>query len=93
MDTFAVLYTMVDIELSNHHRPEHIEFLRGLIRTGRVESGWKFPQYAVKAIQGVLICRAHSAEEVAGWFANDPVIRSGARTFEVKPAQAMTITA
>ncbi len=93
MNLFAVIYTMVDIDSSNHHRPEHVEFLRGLIRDGRIECGWKFPHYEPGAIQGVLFCRAETAADVAGWFAADPVIVAGARTFEVKPAQAMTITA
>lgn len=93
MNLFAVVYTMVDVESSNRHRPEHVEFLRGLLRAGRIECGWKFPDYAPGEIQGVLFCRAETAEEVAGWFAEDPVIKAGARTFTVKAAQGMTVTA
>lgn len=91
MNLFALIYTMVDVDSSNRNRPAHIEFLRELVRTGKIECGWKFPGYEAGAIQGVLFCRASSQDEVAGWFANDPVIRTGARTFEVRPAQAMEV--
>ncbi len=93
MNLFALIYTMHDIELSNSHRPAHVEFLRQLIREKKIECGWKFPNYAAGEIQGVLFCRAQTSAEVAKWFANDPVIKSGARTFDVREALPMQITA
>jgi hypothetical protein len=41
----------------------------------------------------MLICRAASKETVNGWFKDDPVILGGARTFEVREAQAMEVQA
>lgn len=91
MNSYALIYTMRDVEKNAANRPAHIEFLRELLRQGRIETGWKFPQYEPGAIQGLLICRARSKEEVASWFARDPVIVAGARSFEVREAQAMQV--
>jgi uncharacterized protein YciI len=91
MKQFALIYTMVDIKRSNANRPAHVAFLRNLVETGRIETGWKFPHYEPGAIQGVLICRADSKEDVAEWFREDPVIATGARTFEVREALPMSV--
>lgn len=91
MKLFGVIYTMVDIDLSNARRPEHLIFLRELMAEGKIQTGWKFPHYEAGAIQGTLICAAESAEEVAGWFRQDPVIMAGARTFEVREALPMSL--
>lgn len=93
MKLFALIYTMVDIELSNRHRPEHVAFLADLVRAGKIECGWKFPQYEPGALQGILFCRANAAEDVRGWFAADPVIVSGARTIDVREALPMSVGA
>ncbi|MDB5750035.1 MAG: YCII-related domain protein [Ramlibacter sp.] len=93
MNTYALIYTMRDVDRNAEHRPAHIEFLRALLRQGRIQTGWKFPQYEAGAIQGVLICQGESAAEVAGWFERDPVITSGARTFEVREALPMAVQA
>jgi hypothetical protein len=53
----------------------------------------KFPDYYDGCIQGVLIAEASSKEEVASWFAKDPVISSGARTFEVREYEKMGVKA
>ncbi len=42
-------------------------------------------------IQAVLICKANSKAEVAQWFDKDPVVSSGARTYEVRDAEKMAI--
>lgn len=91
MKLFGVIYTMVDIELSNARRPEHLVFLRKLLAEGKIKTGWKFPRYEPGAIQGTLICAAETAEEVAEWFRQDPVILAGARTFEVREALPMSL--
>ncbi len=93
MNTYALIYTMVDADKSAQHRTAHVEFLRHLVRTGKIETGWKFPDYQAGQVQGMLICKAASADEVRGWFAQDPVIVSGARTFQVLAAQAMSVGA
>ena len=93
MKTFALIYTMLDIELSNRHRPEHVKFLADLVRNGKIDSGWKFPHYEPGALQGILLCRAETADEVRAWFAHDPVIVAGARTFEVREALPMSVGA
>lgn len=93
MKSYALIYTMVDIDKSNANRPEHVAFLRELVRAGKIETGWKFPNYEPGALQGVLICKAETREEVESWFRNDPVIRAGARTFEVREAQIMSVGA
>ncbi len=93
MNTYALIYTMVDAEKNAAHRPAHIEFLRGLVREGKIETGWKFPDYKSGQIQGVLICKAETAEDVVGWFSQDPVIVGGARTFQVLAAQGMSVGA
>jgi uncharacterized protein YciI len=91
MKLFALIYTMIDIELSNANRPAHLEFLRRLVAEGKLETGWKFPHYEKGALQGLLICKAGSAEEVTAWFREDPVIATGARTFEVREALPMSV--
>ncbi|NWK96209.1 hypothetical protein DM806_11135 [Sphingobium lactosutens] len=91
MKLFGVIYTMLDIELSNMKRPEHIAFLQRLREQGRIETGWKFPHYERGAIQGTIICRGESSQEVASWFMEDPVVLAGARTFEVREALPMSI--
>jgi uncharacterized protein YciI len=91
MKLFALIYTMVDIDESNRRRPEHVAFLADLVRSGRIECGWKFPHYEVGALQGILFCRAETADEVRGWFALDPVILAGARTIDVREALPMSV--
>lgn len=91
MTAYALIYKMVDIEKNAANRPGHMEFLRGMLRAGRISSGWKFPDYENGMIQAILICEAHSKEDVATWFKDDPVISSGARTFEVRDAEKMAI--
>lgn len=91
MKLFALIYTMVDVDLSNRHRPEHVAFLAELVSSGKIECGWKFPDYEPGALQGILFCRAESAAQVRNWFASDPVIVSGARKFEVREALPMSV--
>lgn len=91
MGTYALIYKIVDMEKNAANRPPHVEFLRGLLREGKIETGWKFPDYDTGLIQAVLICKADTKEEVASWFEKDPVISSGARTFEVRDAEKMAI--
>lgn len=93
MKLFALIYTMLDIELSNRHRPEHVAFLSDLVSRGKIECGWKFPHYEPGALQGILFCRAETADEVCAWFSRDPVIVARARTFEVREAQPMSVGA
>ena len=84
MAKYAVIYTTLSVEASNRVRPQHIEFLKDMIGKGRVVDGMKFPDYYDGCIQGVLIAEGGSKQEVAEWFRKDPVITSGARTFEVR---------
>ena len=93
MKLFALIYTMVDIELSNLHRPEHVAFLADLVRSGKIECGWKFPHYEPGALQGILFCRAETENEVRDWFSRDPVIVAGARTIDVREALPMSVGA
>lgn len=91
MGLYAVLYTMVDVDLNAKHRPEHIEFLKGLLIEEKVVDGMKFPDYHAGGVQGVLICSAKSKEEVQGWFDKDPVILAGARTYVVRDYLPMQV--
>lgn len=91
MKLFALIYTMVDVDLSNRHRPEHVAFLAELVRGGKIECGWKFPDYEPGALQGILFCRAENAAQVRDWFTRDPVVASGARTCEVREALPMSV--
>lgn len=91
MGTYALIYTIVDMEKNAANRPPHVEFLRSMLREGKIETGWKFPDYQAGLVQAVLICKAESKQQVAGWFQNDPVIVAGARTFEVRDAEKMAI--
>lgn len=91
MNLYATIYTMLDIELNAKHRPEHIEFLKDLLRDGKIVDGMKFPDYYAGGIQGVLICSAKSREEVRLWFEKDPVILSGARTFVIRDYLPMQV--
>ena len=43
--------------------------------------------------EGILFCRAETADEVRAWFSRDPVIVARARTFEVREAQPMSVGA
>lgn len=91
MKEYAVIYRIISVEESTRHRPQHVEYLRSLLRDGHIVDGMKFPDYYDGCIQGVLICKANSKEEVAGWFERDPVISSGARVFEVREFERMSI--
>lgn len=91
MASYALIYRIVDMDKNAAHRPAHVEFLREQLRAGHIVTGWKFPDYDKGLVQAVLICNAESKAEVAGWFEQDPVISSGARTFEVREAQEMAI--
>jgi len=91
MGTYALIYKIVDMEKNAANRPAHVEFLRSMLRDGKIDTGWKFPDYQAGMTQAVLICQANSKEEVANWFAQDPVITAGARTFEVRDAEKMAI--
>jgi uncharacterized protein YciI len=88
---YALIYHMVDVKKSNEMRPAHVEFLKGLLREGKIVDGCKFPDYKNGHVQGMLVCKAESKEEVASWFEQDPVISSGARTFEVRDYEVMSI--
>ncbi|CAN5721041.1 hypothetical protein BH09PSE5_BH09PSE5_07390 [soil metagenome] len=87
MRTFALIYTMVDMEKNAANRPAHVEFLKGLMAAGKIDTAWKFPDYQPGLIQAVMICRAESKEEVRKLFSEDPVVVSGARTIEVREAE------
>lgn len=87
MGTFAVIYKIVDMEKNAAHRPQHVEYLKKLSGEGKIRTGWKFPDYQAGLVQGVLICNAASKDEVRAWFEKDPVIASGARSFEVRDAE------
>lgn len=91
MNLYATIYTMLDVDLNTKHRPEHIEFLKDLLREGKIVDGMKFPDYHAGGIQGVLVCTANSKEEVKSWFDQDPVIRAGARTFVVRDYLPMQV--
>ena len=58
MATYAVIYKIVDMEKNAANRPQHVEYLRKLLREGKIETGWKFPDYQAGLVQGVLICKA-----------------------------------
>ena len=88
---YAVIYTMLDIERNAGCRPRHVDFLRRLLREGKVVEGMKFPDYRPGGVQGVLVCEAASREEVAAWFEEDPVIAEGARRFEVRDYEPMSL--
>lgn len=91
MTQYAVIYKTIKVEASNAVRPQHIEFLKGMLREGKVVDGMKFPDYYDGCVQGVLVVEGNSKEEVASWFAKDPVISSGARTFEVREYEKMAV--
>ena len=88
-----MIYTMLDPDKNAGVRPQHVAYLTNLLRQGKIETGWKFPDYKPGQVQGFLICNASSKEEVEGWFEQDPVIMAGARTFQVLGAQFMQIRA
>jgi uncharacterized protein YciI len=90
---YALIYKMIDIDKNVSNRPEHVDFLRRLLREGKIIAGWKFPEYEQGQLQGVLICKAGSKNEVESWFRQDPIISSGARTFEVRLAEEMAVKA
>jgi uncharacterized protein YciI len=90
---YALIYKMIDINKNVSNRPEHVDFLRRLLREGKIIAGWKFPEYEPGQLQGVLICKARSKNEVESWFTQDPIISSGARTFEVRLAEEMAVKA
>ena len=90
---YALIYKMIDVNKNASNRSEHVEFLRRLLREGKIITGWKFPEYEPGQLQGVLICKAGSKNEVESWFRHDPIISSGARTFEVRFAEEMAVRA
>ena len=90
---YALIYKMIDINKNVSNRPEHVDFLRRLLREGKIIAGWKFPEYEPGQLQGALICQARSKNEVESWFTQDPIISSGARTFEVRLAEEMAVKA
>jgi hypothetical protein len=42
---YALIYKMIDINKNVSNRPEHVDFLRRLLREGKIIAGWKFPEY------------------------------------------------
>ena len=60
-------------------------------RTTLLESLVQRRHYEPGALQGILFCRAQTAEEVRGWFEKDPVIVAGARTIDVREALPMSV--
>lgn len=91
MKKYAVIYRIISVESSNALRPKHVEYLKSLLAAGHVVDGMKFPDYYDGCIQGVLVCQANSKEEVKAWFDKDPVISGGARTYEVREYEPMSL--
>ena len=71
MSLFAVIYRYADAAAElDEHRPRHRDHLRGLHEAGRlVVSG---PLAEGGGPGALLIFRADSAEQVAGWLDDDP---------------------
>jgi uncharacterized protein len=71
MSLFAVIYRYADDAAAlDDHRPRHRDHLRGLHEAGRlVVSG---PLAEGGGPGALLIFRADSAEQVAGWLDDDP---------------------
>lgn len=90
---YAVIYRILSVEANTGLRPKHVDYLKSLLAAGRVVDGMKFPDYYDGCIQGVLVCEAGSKEEVRSWFEQDPVVTGGARTFEVREYEPMSLRA
>jgi uncharacterized protein YciI len=87
MATFALVYTMVDMEKNAANRPAHIAFLKGMREAGRIETAWKFPDVQNGLLHSFVICTADSKEQVRRWFMEDPTVSTGARTIDVRDAE------
>ncbi|SFL54070.1 YciI family protein [Salibacterium qingdaonense] len=79
MKLFAVLLPLKDKELSQTHRPEHLQFLEEQRNKGNVAANGKFTDGS----GGLVIYRMPDKEAVEELVLNDPFVKHGARHYHI----------
>ncbi|KIL35814.1 hypothetical protein SD71_10430 [Cohnella kolymensis] len=79
MKYFAVITTMLSLELNKQYREEHLDYLKGLSKEGKVFAKGRFSD----GTGGLVIYKADAIEDVRSMVENDPFIFQGARSYEI----------
>lgn len=79
MKYYAAITKMLDLELNNRLRPEHLDYLKGLGKQGKIFAKGKFTDET----GGMVIYKGESLEEIRSCVENDPFIKLGARSYEI----------
>lgn len=80
MSIFAVFLPMKDEQKSEQYRPEHLEFLEKLHESGHVPAYGKFADGS----GGLVMYKVNSYEEAETLVKEDPFVKEGARTYEIR---------
>lgn len=80
MSIYAVFLPMKDEEKSAQYRPQHLEFLEKLHESGSVSAYGKFADGS----GGLVMYRTASYEETEKLVKEDPFVKEGARTYEIR---------
>ncbi|WP_242939541.1 YciI family protein [Sulfobacillus thermosulfidooxidans] len=89
MAYYAAWLTIVDAELNQQTRPQHLAYLKQLHQHGKV--AWAGP-FTDKS-GGMVIYQTDNTEEAMELAHNDPAVTSGARTVVVKPWELLNFEA
>ncbi|MFC0213965.1 YciI family protein [Paenibacillus chartarius] len=79
MKYYAVFLPMLDVELSQTYRPEHLEYLEQRAKEGKILARGRFTD----GWGGMVIYKAGSIAEVQQMVDEDPYIVHRARTYEI----------
>lgn len=79
MKLFAVFLSMKDQELTQKHRPAHIEFLQKHHKEGNVAAYGRFEDGA----GGLVIYRTETYEQTEELVKQDPYVLEGARGYDI----------
>lgn len=84
MKTFAVILTMKDPEKNEKYRSDHIDYVQQVKTEGKIAAMGRFTDGA----GGLIIYKGDSLEEVTRYVENDPIVKSGARDYEIHEWEA-----
>jgi len=76
---FAVISKILDLEKNKQYREEHLDYLKGLGKEGKLFAKGRFSD----ASGGLVIYKGESLEVVKALVDNDPFILHSARSYEI----------
>lgn len=77
---YVALLTIVNPELNQQARPNHLKYISDLYENGKVFAAGPFPD----GKGGLVIYECETEDEAMALAGSDPVVTSGARTVEVR---------